>query len=190
MDRRRYELSALEVFEVGKPWAEADGDIREAMDFCRFYAATNAADRATAANAACSRRRKLSALLAARRRSGDCAVEFSDRHSLRNGFRSAGHWQYGDYEAVGAVHHLRRDADGDFRGSWRPARGLNFYRAAVRSSARTLSITKIVDLIAFTGSREVGLRIWESAGITRPGQRELKRVVCEMGGKNRGNHRF
>src|SRR5438046_9546745 len=43
---------------------------------------------------------------------------------------------------------------------------------------------KDVDLIAFTGSREVGLRIWESAGITRPGKRELKRVVCEMGGKN------
>src|SRR6266403_515163 len=38
MQRRRFELSALEVFEVGKAWAEADGDIREAMDFCRFYA--------------------------------------------------------------------------------------------------------------------------------------------------------
>jgi RHH-type proline utilization regulon transcriptional repressor/proline dehydrogenase/delta 1-pyrroline-5-carboxylate dehydrogenase len=43
---------------------------------------------------------------------------------------------------------------------------------------------KDVDLIAFTGSREVGLKIWERAGITRPGQRELKHVVCEMGGKN------
>src|ERR1700739_656040 len=43
---------------------------------------------------------------------------------------------------------------------------------------------KDVYVIAFTGSREVGLRIWESAGKTRPGQRELKRVVCEMGGKN------
>jgi RHH-type proline utilization regulon transcriptional repressor/proline dehydrogenase/delta 1-pyrroline-5-carboxylate dehydrogenase len=43
---------------------------------------------------------------------------------------------------------------------------------------------KDIDVIAFTGSREVGLRIWESAGKTRPGQRELKRVVCEMGGKN------
>src|SRR5207248_3906444 len=43
---------------------------------------------------------------------------------------------------------------------------------------------KDVDLIAFTGSREVGLGIWESAGKTRPGQRELKHVVCEMGGKN------
>ena len=43
---------------------------------------------------------------------------------------------------------------------------------------------KDVDVIAFTGSREVGLKIWESAGKTRPGQRELKHVVCEMGGKN------
>src|SRR5438270_337004 len=38
MQRRRYDLSALEVYEVGKAWAEADGDIREAMDFCLFYA--------------------------------------------------------------------------------------------------------------------------------------------------------
>jgi RHH-type proline utilization regulon transcriptional repressor/proline dehydrogenase/delta 1-pyrroline-5-carboxylate dehydrogenase len=41
-----------------------------------------------------------------------------------------------------------------------------------------------VVMIAFTGSREVGLRIWEAAGKTRQGQKELKRVVCEMGGKN------
>src|SRR4029077_10598452 len=38
LERRRFELSALEVFEIGKPWAEADGDIREAIDFCTFYA--------------------------------------------------------------------------------------------------------------------------------------------------------
>src|SRR4029077_7143685 len=31
LERRRYELSALEVFEVGKAWSEADGDIREAI---------------------------------------------------------------------------------------------------------------------------------------------------------------
>jgi RHH-type proline utilization regulon transcriptional repressor/proline dehydrogenase/delta 1-pyrroline-5-carboxylate dehydrogenase len=41
-----------------------------------------------------------------------------------------------------------------------------------------------VDFIAFTGSKEVGLKIWESAGRTRPGQMNLKKVVCEMGGKN------
>jgi RHH-type proline utilization regulon transcriptional repressor/proline dehydrogenase/delta 1-pyrroline-5-carboxylate dehydrogenase len=41
-----------------------------------------------------------------------------------------------------------------------------------------------VSVIAFTGSREVGLKIYESAGRTPPGQKQLKHVVCEMGGKN------
>jgi RHH-type proline utilization regulon transcriptional repressor/proline dehydrogenase/delta 1-pyrroline-5-carboxylate dehydrogenase len=39
-------------------------------------------------------------------------------------------------------------------------------------------------IVAFTGSREVGLKIWEAAGRTKPGQLHLKKVVCEMGGKN------
>ena len=39
-------------------------------------------------------------------------------------------------------------------------------------------------VIAFTGSKEVGLKIWEAAGRTKPGQVQLKKVVCEMGGKN------
>src|SRR3981081_534060 len=61
---------------------------------------------------------------------------------------------------------------------------LNFLPGKGRVIGAHLVDHKDVDLIAFTGSREVGLRIWESAGQTRPGQRELKRVVCEMGGKN------
>ena len=41
-----------------------------------------------------------------------------------------------------------------------------------------------IDFIAFTGSRAVGTKIWETAGRTLPGQANLKKVVCEMGGKN------
>src|SRR5258706_8191727 len=41
-----------------------------------------------------------------------------------------------------------------------------------------------IDFIAFTGSKEVGLKIWETAGRASPGQANLKKVVCEMGGKN------
>ncbi len=36
--KRRFELAAWEVYECGKPWAEADGDVAEAIDFCEFYA--------------------------------------------------------------------------------------------------------------------------------------------------------
>src|SRR5207247_3007907 len=35
--RRRTELAALEVFEAGKPLAEADADVCEAIDFCEYY---------------------------------------------------------------------------------------------------------------------------------------------------------
>ena len=38
LKRDRFKLSALEVYECGKPWREADGDIAEAIDFCEFYA--------------------------------------------------------------------------------------------------------------------------------------------------------
>ena len=41
-----------------------------------------------------------------------------------------------------------------------------------------------VDLIAFTGSRPVGLEINRRAAETRPGQDHVKRVIAEMGGKN------
>lgn len=39
-------------------------------------------------------------------------------------------------------------------------------------------------MVAFTGSKEVGLRIFERASIVRPGQTWLKRTILEMGGKD------
>jgi RHH-type proline utilization regulon transcriptional repressor/proline dehydrogenase/delta 1-pyrroline-5-carboxylate dehydrogenase len=39
-------------------------------------------------------------------------------------------------------------------------------------------------VIAFTGSKEVGLQILRQAYILEAGQTHVKRVVCEMGGKN------
>ena len=37
MRKRRSEIAALEVYEAGKPWAEADGDVCEAIDYCEYY---------------------------------------------------------------------------------------------------------------------------------------------------------
>src|SRR5947207_1723156 len=41
-----------------------------------------------------------------------------------------------------------------------------------------------VAIVAFTGSKEVGLSIVRAAAETPEGQLWVKRVVCEMGGKN------
>ncbi len=39
MRKRRFELAAWEVYECAKPWREADADVCEAIDFCEYYAA-------------------------------------------------------------------------------------------------------------------------------------------------------
>ena len=36
--RRRFELAAWQVYECAKPWREADADVAEAIDFCDYYA--------------------------------------------------------------------------------------------------------------------------------------------------------
>ena len=41
-----------------------------------------------------------------------------------------------------------------------------------------------VRMIAFTGSKDVGLHIYQQAAKVSPGQIWLKRAICEMGGKN------
>ncbi|MGH9459613.1 MAG: aldehyde dehydrogenase family protein, partial [Vicinamibacteria bacterium] len=41
MRRRKFELSAWMVYEVGKSWVEADADVAEAIDFVEFYAREN-----------------------------------------------------------------------------------------------------------------------------------------------------
>ena len=38
MRERRFELAAWMLFETGKPWAEADADVAETIDFCMYYA--------------------------------------------------------------------------------------------------------------------------------------------------------
>ena len=65
-----------------------------------------------------------------------------------------------------------------------PAGVVNLLTGPGGTVAAHLAAHPHIDFIAFTGSREVGLKIWEAAGRTAPGQARLKKVVCEMGGKN------
>ena len=38
IEKKQFELAALQVFEVGKTWLEAHGDVCESIDFCNYYA--------------------------------------------------------------------------------------------------------------------------------------------------------
>jgi RHH-type proline utilization regulon transcriptional repressor/proline dehydrogenase/delta 1-pyrroline-5-carboxylate dehydrogenase len=184
MDQRRYELCALEVFEVGKAWAEADGDIREAMDFCLFYA-------------------QQMRLLGRPRLTQHVLGEESYQHYWPRGVALVvAPWNFPMAILCGMVTAalvtgntvIMKPAEQSavcgallmeiFEQAGVPKGVLNFLPGKGSVMGAHLVDHKDIDVIAFTGSREVGLRIWESAGKTRPGQRELKRVVCEMGGKN------
>jgi RHH-type proline utilization regulon transcriptional repressor/proline dehydrogenase/delta 1-pyrroline-5-carboxylate dehydrogenase len=184
MNQRRFELSALEVFEVGKAWAEADGDIREAIDFCLFYA-------------------QQMRLLGPPRLTQHVLGEESYQHYWPRGVAFViAPWNFPMAIFCGMVSAalvtgntvIMKPAEQAavagamlmeiFQQAGVPRGVLNFLPGKGSVMGAHLVDHKDVDLIAFTGSREVGLRIWESAGKTRPGQRELKRVICEMGGKN------
>ncbi len=184
MDRRRFELSALEVYEVGKPWAEADGDIREAIDFLLFYAQQ-------------MRARGLPRL------TQHVPGEESYQHYWPRGVTLViAPWNFPMAILTGMVSAalvtgntvIMKPAEQSavcgamlmemFEEAGIPPGVLNFLPGKGRVIGQHLVDHKDVHMIAFTGSREVGLRIWKSAGETREGQLELKRVVCEMGGKN------
>src|SRR4029434_4983275 len=126
LDRRRFELSALEVFEVGKPWAEGDGDIREAIDFCTFYARKMRLIGRPRLTQNVPGEESYEHYWPARRRAGYRAVEFSDGNFVRHGQRRARHGQHSDHETVRAIRHHRRDVDGNLRGSRRAARRIEF----------------------------------------------------------------
>src|SRR5436190_13032791 len=184
LDRRRYELSAVEVFEVGKPWSEADGDIREAIDFCRFYA---------------QQMRRLGRPKLTQQVPGEesyhhywprgvafVIAPWNFPIAILCGMASAG-------VVTGNAVIMKPSEQSIVCGAMLmeiyeeagvPPGVLNFLNGKGSVIGAHMVDHKEVDLIAFTGSREVGLKIWESAGITRPGQRELKRVICELGGKN------
>ena len=184
LERRRFELSALEVFEVAKAWSEADTDIREAIDFCRFYA---------------QQMRRLGRPKLTQQVPG----EESYHHYWPRGVAFVvAPWNFPIAILCGMTSAalvtgnavIMKPSEQSiicgamlmqvFEEAGVPPGVLNFLSGHGSVIGAHLVDHKDVDLIAFTGSREVGLKIWESAGVTRPGQRELKRVVCEMGGKN------
>src|SRR5438876_5955085 len=178
LERRRYELSAVEVFEVGKPWNEADADIREAVDFCRFYA---------------QQMRRLGRPKLTQQVPGEGSYHhywprgvafviapWNFPIAILCGMASAG-------VVTGNAVIMKPSEQSIICGAMLmqvfeeagvPPGVLNFLSGHGSVVGAHLVDQSDVDLIAFTGSREVGLKIWESAGITRPGQRELKRVVC------------
>ncbi|GAC1353475.1 MAG: L-glutamate gamma-semialdehyde dehydrogenase [Herpetosiphon sp.] len=61
---------------------------------------------------------------------------------------------------------------------------LNFVPGSGSAVGDVLVDHPLTRFIAFTGSKEIGLRIFERAAVRQPGQQWLKRTILEMGGKD------
>ncbi|MEH2308623.1 L-glutamate gamma-semialdehyde dehydrogenase [Nostoc sp.] len=183
MELRRAELSAWIVLEVGKPVKEADGEVSEAIDFCRYYAdEIERLDKGVNYDLAGETNRYI--------------------YHPRGIVVVISPWNFPLAIACGMT--VAALVSGN----------CTLLKPAETSSVITAKLTEILieagfpkgvfqyvpgkgsqvgaylvnhpdtHVIAFTGSQEVGCRIYAEAAILKPGQKHMKRLIAEMGGKN------
>ncbi len=184
MRRHRFELAAWEVVECGKPWREADADICEAIDFLEFYAAgAIALERPQGADVPGEENRFeywprgvaaviapwnfplaiLTGMTAAALATGNTVVMKPAEQSPVIAYRLME-----IFAGLGLPHGV-----------------LNYLPGPGEVVGAALVEHPDVAMIAFTGSRAVGLQInARAAAVSAGGLTSVKRVIAELGGKN------
>ncbi len=180
---RRLELAALEVRECAKPWPEADADVCEAVDFLEYYARGAI---------------ELSV--------GPQLLQVpGERNEMRYGPRGVvavvSPWNFPLAIPCGMTSAALATGNAVVLKPAEQSPGCAFMLVqALRAGGVPPSVISLlpgegdagaalvahpgVQTIAFTGSMPVGVEIGRAAAVVAPGQRHLKRVVSELGGKN------
>jgi 1-pyrroline-5-carboxylate dehydrogenase len=181
---RKFEFGAWMVFEVSKNWAEADADVAETIDFCEYYSRE-----------------------ALRLAKTELPVQMAGEHdSLRYIPLGVGAvippWNFPCAIMAGMTLAsivsgntvvLKPSSDSPtiaakfaelLEEAGLPDGVVNFCPGAGASFGDAVVAHPKTRYIAFTGSREVGLRINRVAAEQAPGQLWIKRTILEMGGKD------
>lgn len=184
MVRDKFKLMATQILEVGKPWSEADGDVAEAIDFCRYYA---------------RHMRELAHPLKVGKVPGEASIY---HYQSRGVALVIAPWNFpfailcgmaaaalvtgntvimkpAEQSSLVALGLLELMREAGF-----PAGSVNLLPGLGEVVGEFLVNHKDISTIAFTGSKAVGLHILNRASIRQPGQIHLKRCLVEMGGKN------
>ncbi|MGZ6480443.1 MAG: proline dehydrogenase family protein, partial [Bdellovibrionales bacterium] len=184
MVQEKFRLASLQCLEVGKTWHEADGDVAEAIDFCRYYALEM---------------RKL----AKPRRMGHAPGEVSMYQYQGRGISLViAPWNFplailtgmvtaslvsgntvimkpAEQSSIIAAELMRMIKEVGF-----PKGVVSYLPGYGEEVGEYLVNHKDVSVIAFTGSKPVGLQILQKAAVVHPGQQHIKRCITELGGKN------
>jgi 1-pyrroline-5-carboxylate dehydrogenase len=181
---RRFEYDALLVYEVGKSWPEADGDIAEAIDFLEYYAreALRYAQPQDVVPIEGERNELVYIPLGV----GAVIPPWNFAGAIMMGMTAAA-------IVSGNTVVLKPSSDAAVIAAWfvdlleeigLPKGVVNFIPGSGSEIGDLIVTHPAVRFISFTGSKEVGLRINELAAKPQPGQKWIKRVVAEMGGKD------
>ncbi|MFQ5656769.1 MAG: L-glutamate gamma-semialdehyde dehydrogenase [Candidatus Methylomirabilales bacterium] len=184
MRGRRHELAAWVVYEVGKTWREADAEVAEAIDYLEYYGremirlgeATHLGDAPGEVNEYLYQPRGVAVVIA----------PWNFPLAILTGMTSAALvtgntaiMKPAEQSPVIAAH-----LSAIFKEAGFPPGVVNYLPGLGEEVGEYLVTSPHVDIVAFTGSKAVGLRIYELAAKTSTGQRGPKKVIAEMGGKN------
>lgn len=184
MRKRKHEFSAMMVYEVGKNWAEADGDTAEAIDFMEYYAREMLRyDKGQDVVKIPGERNKVEYIPLG---VGVVVPPWNFPLAILVGMTTAS-------IVSGNTVVLKPSSDSpaiaqmffELLEEIKLPKGVVNFVTGDGSVIGDLLITHpLTRYISFTGSMEVGLRINELAAKKQPSQIWIKRVVAEMGGKD------
>ncbi|HLX58662.1 MAG TPA: L-glutamate gamma-semialdehyde dehydrogenase [Ktedonobacteraceae bacterium] len=184
LKERRFLMNAWMIYEVGKSWPEADGDTAEAIDFMEFYAREMM--RMAEDQPVVRIEGEDNQLVYIPLGVGAVIPPWNFPAAIMVGMTSA------SFVSGNTV--VLKPASTSPMIAWQfmriledvglPAGVVNFLTGSGATIGDALVEHPQVRFIAFTGSRDVGLRINELAARPYKGQRWLKRTILEMGGKD------
>ncbi|KHF39207.1 L-glutamate gamma-semialdehyde dehydrogenase [Halalkalibacter okhensis] len=182
--RRKHEFSAYLVYEAGKPWNEADADTAEAIDFLEYYGRQMI--ELAKGYPIESRKIENNRLAYIPLGVGVVISPWNFAFAIMAGMTSAA--------LVAGNTVLLKPASTTpvvaakfievLEEAGLPAGVVNYIPGSGSEVGDYLVDHPKTRFISFTGSREVGVRIYERAAKVHEGQIWLKRVVAEMGGKD------
>jgi len=184
MRRRRFEINAAMILEVGKTWPEADGDTAEAIDFLELYAREML--RYAKAKTVVQLPGEKDELEYLPLGVGLIVPPWNFPMAILTGMTTAA-------VVTGNTVVLKPSSDSPLIGykfmevmqeTGIPSGVINYVAGPGGAVGETLVKHPKVRFVSFTGSKEVGIHIYQEAAKVQPGQIWLKRVVAEMGGKD------
>ena len=186
MRRRKFEFAALMTKEAGKPWAEADADVAEAIDFLEYYGrqmlSLTRIDDHILSRRDLERNEYTYIPLGV----GAIISPWNFPLAILTGMSSAAIVSGNTIliKPASTTQVIAYKFVEVLEQSGLPQGVVSFIPGSGSVIGDYLVNHPKMRFISFTGSKDVGIQIYERAAKVHPGQKWLKRVIAEMGGKD------